>query len=45
MMHNCLMPPRVNGCACPRVNEYSPFLLPAATELSLDFLPHFSYIA
>ncbi len=45
MINDCLMTPTVYGCACPRVYEYPPFPLPAVTELSLDFLPHFPYIA
>ncbi len=45
MITSCLMTPPVNGYAFPRVYKHSPFPLPAAAELSLDFLPHFPYIA
>lgn len=45
MINNYLMTPPVHGYAALGVYEYPPFPLSASAELSLDFLPHFPYIA
>ncbi|NLP09826.1 hypothetical protein GX408_05435 [bacterium] len=45
MINNYLMTPPVDGEATLRVYGYPPFPRSVVAELSLDFLPHFPYIA